>query len=68
MSQPKYPLRYMRLDHPLAKMLGQFPNFGPYGNLTGMRLNFGWQHARPVKCGAYIANVDERTYRKATAR
>ena len=35
-------------------------NFGPNGNLTGMRQNFGWQDVRPVKIGAYVYNLDSR--------
>ena len=56
MSRPVYPLRRLSVKHPKARRLSDLPNFGPNGNLTGMRSKFGWDTAAPVKCGAYVYN------------
>jgi hypothetical protein len=70
--QPRYPLRYVRKGSPLYATLMQadLPNFGPNGNLTGMRLNKGWADVRPVKCGAFVYNCNSRPeiYAEALAR
>ncbi len=68
MPRVKYPLRYMTKAEGERYNLSQFGNFGPNGNLTGMRKFYGWDSARPVKCGAYVYNVDEYTYDHARAK
>ena len=39
-------------------------SFGPNGNLAGMKQNFGWADAHPVKIGAYVYDVPYRLYDK----
>jgi len=47
----------------LGISLSQYPNFGPNGNITGMRkLYYG--DAFLVKSGAYVYKVPKRVYDK----
>lgn len=50
----KYPMRYLSTKDPFARQLHGLPNFGPNGNLTGMRKLYGWDNAMPVKSGQYV--------------
>lgn len=64
---PKYPLRYLKKDQEHL-IPDNVRGFGPYGNLTGMRKNNGWEDAKPVKCGAYVYDVPTDLYWKASER
>lgn len=57
---PRHPLRRLPATKANQQALDNLPNFGPNGNLTGMRLHFGWEDAMPVKCGAYVYDCTSR--------
>lgn len=60
----KNPLKVISVGSPYAKrVVGEaHRSFGPNGNLTGMRENFGWDRAYPVKIGAYVYDVPPELY------
>jgi hypothetical protein len=59
---PKYALRYLSTKDPYARQLEGLPSFGPNGNLTGMRKNFGWENAMPVKSGQYVYDCSSKPF------
>jgi hypothetical protein len=60
MGRVEFPLRRLSTKDPYASRLHDLPNFGPNGNLTGMRKLYGWDKAMPVKCGAYVYDCRRR--------
>ena len=56
----QYPLRRIRKRDGYPSAIYDLPNFGPNGDLTGMRLYFGWENAMPVRLGAYIYDCRSR--------
>ena len=53
-----YPLKTVKVTDKNVDFLSKFGNFGPHGNLTGVRKNIGY-YKRAIRCGAYIYNLDE---------
>lgn len=53
------PPRVRTLSVADGKRLGieEFPNFGPRGNVTGMRRLYYGDKALLVRCGSYVYNV-----------
>ncbi len=45
--------------------LGNFPNAGPYPNITGMKNKYWGLDALCIRCGAYVYHVDAETYQRA---
>lgn len=45
--------------------LDKFPNAGPNPNIGGMKRLYWGKDALCVRCGRYVYNVDQETYKKA---
>lgn len=50
-------VRYLSVNHPLAKGIDSFPNFHKSGSIIGMKKHYYGKDALLVKCGDYIYNV-----------
>ena len=58
-------VKYMRKEEKEKYNLSQYPNFGPYGNVYGMKKLYYGMDALLVRSGAYVYHVPKEIYDKA---
>lgn len=58
-------VKYMTKSEAARYHLNNYPNFGPNGNVTGMKKLYYGKNALLVRSGAYVYNVPANIYNMA---
>lgn len=58
-------VKYMTKHEAARYNLDEYPNFGPNGNVTGMKKLYYGKNALLVRSGAYVYKVPENIYNMA---
>lgn len=59
-------VKYMCKEEKERFNLSDYPNFGPYGNVAGMKKLYYGKDALLVRCGAYVYHVPASIYNQAS--
>lgn len=59
-------VKYMTKDQAARCNLYSYPNFGPNGNVAGMKAKVYGKDALLVRCGAYVYHVPASIYNQAS--
>ena len=59
-------VKHMTKDEAARYNLDQYPNFGPNGNVAGMKKLYYGKDALLVRCGAYVYHVPASIYNQAS--
>lgn len=61
-KKPLYRTKTMTISEGKKHNLSQYPNAGPYCNITGMKNKYWGIDALCIKCGVYVYKVPREIY------